>query len=324
MTKIAVGFTEKIKRVFTKPHWIHKPIKIILFYAFWILGIRLVSLSLITYFMISPTSHFQDISDTFSSYEIVIMGLSAFLFVFFLFSLNQVKTISYDQLITREQIEKRFFPSFIQGAFFAGAMALAFILSGVYRYLGYFIQLDDATLELLNLIIQMAALIALAYSEEFIFHYYLKKSLSENIPPLILGNVIAIFYCGIKMVQFDLGILHLITLYLVSLCLFYRTQNEEEFAKGAGFWAGILITFHPLLSLPVFGNSISGILLIKYQPPNHTPALDLDSAHALKRLITGGLGGPFSSFTFQLLLLLDISRSILKKNQKLIIHKEET
>jgi hypothetical protein len=108
--------------------------------------------------------------------------------------------------------------------------------------------------------------------------------------------------------------MHLVTLFLASLALFTRSISEGDFTRGAGFWAAILIVFHPLLSLPILGNEFSGALLIKYE----SVASAVDTASATHRFLTGGLGGPISSFAFQLVLILDIVRSILRQKKLLL------
>ncbi len=300
---------------FIRLNWTYRPLAFISFYAFWILIFRLLALSCIAYFTLSPTSHFQDITDAWSASEVSVIGLSALLFVSLLCGLYPLTSTSLSEVITRKSIERGFLPGFIQGAFFAGGIVLAFLLSGVYRYLGYFIQLNEAPLEIINIILRMTALVTLVFCEEFIFRYKLRKFLSQHLPEKIAVHIVAGCYCLVKILQFDLGIMHFFTLYLVSLSLFYRSPDSSQFAKSAGFWAAILIIFQPILSLPIFGNDFSGILLVKYQPIAKIED-PTDPSHSVIRFLTGGLGGPISSFTFQLLLILDICRSIFRQKKQ--------
>lgn len=299
MTRLS---TDSIESFAQKSAWIYRPLGFISLYAVWVASIRLLALTFITYFTISPTSHYQDISDVFTSNEVSLMGLSAFLFVGLMSWLYPLTSTHIQEIITREGIEKNFLPGFAQGAIFGGGIILAFVLGGTYRYLGSFIQFEEAPFELLNTVLRMVALSALVYCEEFIFHHRLQSRIQEHLPDWFGAILIALVYCGIKLIQFDLGFSHLLTLFLVSIALFYRSKNDGGFVRGAGYWAAILIVFNPLLSLPIFGNDFSGVLLAKYQ--NGTP---------LTRFLTGGVGGPISSFIFQLLLILDIGRSILKR-----------
>jgi branched-subunit amino acid transport protein AzlD len=293
-------------------NWLIRGLAFFSLYAIWILGFRLLTLTIITFFSIAPTARFQDISEAFGSNEISLMGLSAFLFVGLLYWLNPLNNSSLRELITRDRIEKKFLPGFIRGAIFAGGIVFLFVLIGVYRYLGYFIQFDEAPLELANVFLRMAALGILAYCEEYIFHSKLIQQLQGRMPDLGMAILIASLYSGIKILQFDLGLMQLVTLFLISICLFYRSNrnsnqnsNNDEFALGAGFWAAMLIVFQPVLSLPLFGNDFSGLLLIRYN--------SLDPFIPFLRILSGGAGGPLSSFAFQLVLILDISRKILTR-----------
>lgn len=275
------------------------------------------------------------------------MGLSAILFIALLRGFNPLlfqPSTGYlpdsgtsSRMFSREKIEKRFLPGFIQGAFFSGGMILAFVLGGTYRYWGFFIQFAEAPLELANVLFRMTALIALAYCEEFIFrekipqlflqHPNLSRNLLERpnesptvnkaLPDIAMIHFIALAYCGVKMIQFDIGIMHLITLYLVSIALSLRTQIDGQFTRAAGFWAAILVTFHPMLSLPLFGNDFSGILLIKYQASLNSSS----SPGSMARILSGGAGGPLASFTFQLLMILDIVRSLYKRRKITLLER---
>ncbi len=294
------------KKVLLKYHWLYKPLSFIGLYGLWILIFRLLTLTFITYFIISPSSHFQDISDAFSSNEVSLMGLAAFLFVGLLCSLYPLTSTRRIEIINQDHAEREFLPGFIRGAFLASGLILFFILSGAYHYLGYFIQIGEVA-DVGNIIFRIIALSALSYCEEFIFHYKIATQLNNHLPAFASAHLIAFLYCAIKILQFDLGIMHLFTLYLISISLFYRIQNGGKFSRTAGFWAGILIIFNPLLSLPIFGSEFQGILWFKYQ--------NTEPGTSLARILTGGVGGPISSLAFQLLLIIDIARSILRNKK---------
>jgi hypothetical protein len=303
----------QLKRFSVRWRFLVQPIIFVGCYGLWVFALRLLSLTLIAYFTISPNSRFQDISDAFSSNEVSLMGLSALLFIVLLVRLNPLTSTVPKEIVSRERIEKDFLPGFIQGAAIAGGLILLFVLSGVYRYLGYFIQLGEAPLELANVLLRMATLVALAYCEEYIFRERFTRPLKDHLSSFTCANLGAIFYIGIKVLQFDLGWMHLLTLYLIALTLFYRDLESGSFSKGAGLWAGILVVFHPVSSLPIFGNHFSGILLVKYPASSIFSSEGWQSFVEWIRFLTGGAGGPISSFTFQFILLLDISRSILRK-----------
>lgn len=320
---------KKSKRLLLIAQELLPTIQYVLGYWIWVWAIRLLALSLITYSLVAPSSSptqesttpvpkFQDISDAFRSNEVSLMGLSAGLFLFFLFSLKPQSdrgSTDFGTLPTlRQEVEHRFMPGFAAGAALAGMLAILMNLFGGYQYLGTFIRLSEAPIEIANIGLRMCALILLAISEEWIFRRSLGEALAEfqkrllpNLStPIELGpQVIAILYCVTKSFQFELGWMHLLSLYLISLSLSYRTVLHGSFFNGAGFWAAALVVFQPLLSLPIFGNEFSGVLLLKFE--SHSPALG--TLAPWSRLAFGGAGGPLASVAFQLLVLFDCAVS---------------
>lgn len=296
--------------------WIGRALTILATYAIWVLAFRLLILTFITYFLTSSpghSTHFEDITEAIASNEVSLMGLSALAYVLLMRALNPLTSTTTDEIFTPERLEKQFLPGFINGAVLAFGVVLAFLLTGLYRYLGFFIQVDEAPWALAGVALRIASLFSLAYFEEFIFRHKVTRQFKSDLPNLardLAGCVIiAIFYCAIKTIQFDLGIMHLTTLFLLSLTLSLRSLVNKDFIFGAGFWAALLIVFNPLLSLPIFGSDFSGLLLVKYQTLTEAAAV---TPSATTRFLTGGVGGPAASFAFQLLLTLDVVRGILR------------
>jgi hypothetical protein len=239
------------------------------------------------------------------------VSLSALLFVLFLRLLNPLTSTTFEEIITPHRLEKRFAPGFLHGLILASGVAFAFLLSGLYRYLGMLIQLEEASLAIGNILLRIFALGVLAYCEEFIFRYKIMGFLRKELPDTYAVILASTAYCGIKMLQFDLGLMQIFSLFLLATCLGVRTVVDGDFSRGAGFLAGLLIVFHPLFSLPIFGNEFPGVMLIKYQA-----TLD----HTTSRFLTGGVGGPLSSFALQFLLLVDLLQSLIR-NKKILLNR---
>jgi hypothetical protein len=291
------------KRFILKSDWLHNALILVISYAGWSLLVHFLSLTFITYSVSNPNTRLQDINDVLYSNQVSLTGLGTFIFVILLWRLHPITSIQGSDIFRRERFENFFIPGFLRGASYSGFLLLSFIIFGFYRCLGYFIQMSAVSLDIANITFRMLALSLLAYSEEFLFHSKLVGYFKNHLPNWLSAQVIAIFYCCIKLLQFDLGIMHVITLYILSLNLFYRAQRSGNFEKGAGYWTACLIVFQPLASLPIFGNEFSGILIVK-------PSVEHFSDEV--RLLTGGPGGPLSSLGFQLLLLLDLLRSMLR------------
>lgn len=299
-------------------------------YVAWIALFRLLVLTLITYFVMSSSRlrpRFEEVSEAFGANELGIMGIGALIFALLFPLLNPLTTTSYREICTAERFEKKFLPGFAQGAILASAVVSAFIISGLYRYLGFFVQFEETPLALVNVVIRTMSIGAMVYCEEFLFRHKIyshvlrwKEALrpasgrSTVITDFALVAGVALAYCAVKSFQFEVGLMHWITLFLVSLSLTLRTRIERDFAMGAGFWAALLVVFHPLLGLPVFGNDFSGLFLVKYQA---LPG-EQEGTISTLRFLSGGPGGPISAFALQLLLLLDIARGIVKYKKSLL------
>jgi len=310
----------RVAKGFKRYHWLWRSLAYSGYYAAWIVVFRLLVVTIITYFLVGGstvpgTVRFQDITDSYGANEVSIMGLCSLIFVSMLRWLNPITTTTTGEIVTLKRLEKRFFPGFVHGAVLATGVISAFVISGVYRYLGFFIQFEEAPLAMASVLMRVSGLALLVYCEEFIFRDKMLRQLKNHLPDAASAVITAACYCGVKALQFDLGLMHVITLFLISIALFIRTMTEGDFTRGAGFWAAILIVFHPLLSLPILGNDFAGIFLVKYQSATGS---SVDTASATTRFFTGGAGGPIASFAFQLVLVLDIARSILRHKKVLL------
>ncbi len=282
----------------------------LLSYSGWVLGFRLLIYTLVTYFLMSSNSRFPDISEAYGAIELLMVGFGALLFVLLLKWLNPLTSTTSDEIFTRFRFKKKFLPGFLSGGALAIGLTAALLMTGLYKYLGFFIQADEAPLALAGVLLRIVALGCLAYCEEFIFRQKIMNYMRPRLPDLAAAGISALAFAAVKSLQFDLGLSQLLTLLLVGLSVSIKTIGEGDFARGAGFWAGMLIIFHPILSLPVLGNEFQGLLLVRYQTGDES---------GTARFISGGLGGPLASFSLQLILLLDIGRGIYR-NKKILLN----
>lgn len=293
-------------------------------YSAWTLAFRLLVLTFVTYFLMSSgrSPRFEDISETFGANELTVMGMSAVLFVAILRALYPISTTTTAEIFTPARFQRGFLPGFAHGAILAAGATLAFLVSGHYRYLGFFVQFDEAPLAVVTVAVRILALGLFAYCEEFVFRHKISRELLRQVrggkaptlsSSLVTAVIVAIVYCGVKLLQFDLGVMQMFTLFLVSIHLSMQSFVDGDFGRGAGFWAALLIVFQPLLSLPALGGDFSGVVLIKFQPS----AAAAEGGDALARFLTGGAGGPLSSIALQLLIAFDIARGIFFYKKKL-------
>jgi hypothetical protein len=247
--------------------------RIVGFYAIWILLFKQFILTFTTYFLIPSKPGFQDITDTLGSNEITLIGVCALVFVSLMKFLYPLTMVTVDQIISSKKLKNEFRLGIVHGTVLSLGIVLAFVLNGQYRFLGFFIQFDEAPMEILNIAVRTLGLLALVYCEGFIFYEKIQKCL-ESYPRATQTLVIGITYCFIKYIQFDLGVMHLLTLFLISMVLSIKSTDSARFEEGAGFLTALLVIFHVIVSLPVLGNEFSGIFHVKYQAPQTFEAHD--------------------------------------------------
>ncbi len=279
-------------------------------YIVWTVAFRLLALTLLTYLLISTRASFQDISDAFSANELTLLGIGTISFILLLFGLHPLTTTTREELFSWYRIEHQFMPGLLQGSMLAAALTVAFLIAGFYKYVGFFIQFEDAPLALLGLALRVIAILGLVLGEEYVFHLKIQNRLRTQLPDLTSILITSLLYMSVKLLQIDLGWLQSITLFLISVSVGLRAVEQVDILRGAGYFSGLLLVFHTLLSLPVLGSDFQGLLMVKFEL---TVLTDTDTA----RLLTGGAGGPLSSVGLQLVLLFDIGQRIIQ-NKKML------
>ncbi len=316
-------------------------------YSVWIGAFKLLALTFITYFVLASrthAAHFEDVNDAYGSAELSILALCALSFVLLQRLFDPLQSRSAPKIFTPQRFEKYFLPGFLHGSVLATGVLIAFLFSGIYHYLGFFVHFDQAPLALAAILIRILSIGVFVYCEEYIFREKImgsirrvddeREALRTPVIPLPKKTkrkrfrvknreyaaifATSILYVSIKYLQFDsdLGWMNGITLFLVSTYLGIRMLYERDFTTGAGFWTAVLIVFHPLMSLPIFGSGGSdfgGLILIKYEQL----ATDLGTtASETTRFFSGGIGGPLASFAFQILMAFDIARNALRYKKR--------
>jgi hypothetical protein len=279
---------------FKLPADIAKPFFLIAAYGAWILVFRLMALSFLVYFLTRAgrTASFEEINESFATNEIVFIGLGSTIFLVMIRALSPLLDRAGELRFSFSQFRISYLPGFFQGLALASGVIAALVLVGSLRFVGFFVQIEDTSFAVFGIVLRVLALFAMGLCEEILFR-------SRKFSNLFYIFTLAVIYCVVKLAQFDLSWMHFATLFLLSAALSVKRVGEDSFLKGAGFWSAILIVFHPIFSLPIFGNDFSGILLLKYQPQKFIPPF-----------ISGGPGGPLSGVILQAILLIEIVRGL--------------
>lgn len=287
---------------------------------------RLITLSIVTYLMnADPSRHprFEEISELFFSNEIVIVGYAALAYLgiwrFFTPIVRGILphlrwSISPPTLPRTGSAAREFaqtlWPGMAQGLITATGILTALLLSGTYRYLGLFMQLDEAPLALLSFMLRAGAILSLCVCEEMVFRGTIFKMFQGKVALVLSVAATSFLYLAAKTAQFDFSWMQGVSLLLVSAALCVRIHSGDPLLRGAGFLAALLVLFHVCFSLPLFGSEFTGPILIK------SSTIESELPELFARFLTGGAGGPFSSFAFQAILVVDILRHAVQHRRK--------
>ena len=259
--------------------------------CYWI--VRVLFVSLLTYISIGPGTKLGDLSDSLSTHELTIASLGAIIFIFGSMALYPLVVLPRSKFLQRTFFVPYYFRSVTQGAWLALVFCVLFVILNVYRYLGFFIHYEGAPFALLALFVRLGFLVAMVYCDEFFFReQILGRFLYQGKSALTLAAVVtSIFFVILRKIQFDIGWMHAITLFLIGIRLSIFRVRHQSFVHGAGWLTGMLVMFHVFFGLPIFGVEFPGVLLLKYSEPLNATRIDI--------LMTGSLGGPLSSLLLQ-------------------------
>lgn len=285
------------------------------YYCVWGLLFKLFTLTILTYFLMSPTFKLYDISEAFSANELNILGICAagFIGALFLFRplhRNQLK----QELFGSHALKEYFSKGLLKGMLLSFSFVAAMILSGYYHYLGYFIHSEESVYVVIVLFMKAFSLFFLILAEEYIFRQKLLLSLTKTLSPILSSVLVSLLYALLKYIQFSASPLELVTLFCASFMLSIRIYNTGHFLNGTGLYFGLLFTFHSLLGLPLLNNEFSGIFLVKYHMSDFFLSRDVTPETA--KLITGGENGPLASLTLQVLFFIEALRHLVKRKFK--------
>ena len=236
-------------------------------YMVWIAAFKMLFLTLAVYLFVSAhpgASGFDEIHDWVSSNELTLMAVSSLLFVLVLRSSSPSRTATWEEFVHSERWIKRFLPGFVNGSLIAGVLILAFIAAGLYRFLGLLLQPEEASLTLVQFFAKTLSCIALAYCEAYLFNQrWLSRFRGFAQHDWIVVGIIGVAYCLVKMIQFELSWTQVFTLLLIQILISSRKIIDGDFGFGAGFLSGLWFIFHPVFSLSILGNSVSGLWMIR-------------------------------------------------------------
>ncbi len=265
-------------------------------YGLWCFFFRIVFKTLITYFSRSADSALHDIADSFASSGLIVAALSSASFLWFTLQMSSLQggAQKWSQLFQWHEFKTQL-PQVIRGGLQGGLLALGLIavliVNGDYVYLGGFVQMNEPVYGIAALAIRTLALLCMVACEEVLFARIALSPTLKDSHWLMQAFIGGISYAGIKAIQFDIGVMQGLTLFLLGAIGFLMLQSQPS--RHFGFLTGLLGMFHLCMGQPIFGSNFNGLFLFRVT----------ESESVFKVFFTGGLGGPLSSFALQVLLL---------------------
>lgn len=280
-------------------------IKLLAFYSLVYLATRLVTLTLVTYFLIPTQATMTGLSDVILNAEIPIVGFAAIATFLLLVLSYPLSTVHWRAIADPALLLREFLPGMSTGALWGSAIVVGYVFTGFYHYLGTFTEYEDPYQTLVSVFFRGLLLFCSILFEEYLFRARLVQGLRHQFPAWLVLFISASLSLALKMIQFDLsfdhGLLQLFTWFLLYLLLATRVWVSGDYLQGAGFVFGLTFLLHIVFGLPLFGVEFSGLLLFKYS--TETTNLMHEVNFRAAQLLTGGLGGPLSGFVLQFLLL---------------------
>lgn len=269
-------------------------------YLAWTTVIRLAILTAFTYFSLGDHGTLREISDQFIGFDLPIFALSSASFIWLLFNLKPSSRVHIAELFSAHRIRNLFFPGFFHGIILMIGVLIALVASGYYRFIGLYLETDELFPLLFSMLLRFIVIVLWICSEEILYRNWLQPKLEKEWGTWMSWILIAIIAIPVKAFQFDLGLMDYLTLTLIYLLIGIRTSQDGSFHRGSGFWIGLVFVSHLVSSLPLYGQEFSGILTLKFQEQG-------EEFNRVHRWLTGGVGGPFSSFGLQLTLLIELT-----------------
>jgi len=272
----------------------------------WLLAFRLLVLSFLTYFLVMATDAIKlaEVEESYSSYRMSFAALGISIFVVAVVSSTVLTKLRWNDLFPKEAWARRWGTGMFEGAATALAIFAGLYFSGTYHYMGFLVHFEEGPWAWVLIAFRIGVLFLFTYSEEFWFRGVALPRAASSFRPAYAILGVALLTTLLRRVFFDLGISHLISLFLLSVLLCLRAMRRGDWLDGAGRWFGLLLAWHPLLGLPVLGADFPGTFLMRY---GETTA---EESSRWVSLTTGGPSGPLSSVLLLALLLAACAREL--------------
>lgn len=263
--------------------------------CFWF--VRLAFLTLVTYLVVhtsdSPQGALQKIGDVARANQSLVTGFAALFFVVTLQVLQPLTHTSFKQVFNFRDFRQFFAPNALNGLILTAVMVVGTTLGGHMSYLGIYMRFDEVLLSLVSATIFGLSLFAQVIVEEYIFRQVIEKKLAEHLGALAVAGISCVLYVIVKHVQFELDWVQVLNLVLLNLTYSMIAHGERHYMASASFAGTFMTITHVIFGLPLMGQDMPGILLLR-----------ASSDDGLGSLLSGGAAGPEGGLVLTVLLVI--------------------
>lgn len=276
---------------------------IVLVLTYFLIGraARLTFMTISTYFYIQGSGNLNEIGDLVRANAVLIYGVSSGIFAAVLKLFYPITTTSVQDILgtnNKSSLFERNSPFFVglaRGMTLGAALIAGTLLGGHLNYLGFYTKIDELLLSFVSITFFTISIIAISLVEEFLIRVNLEREASTHFGPFvgILSSLLVFLF--IKYFQFNLELVSFCNLGILSILLSQLARKYNSHLAPAGFLTGCFFVLHALCSLPLFGQDVSGLFLLR-----------TSSETGVGAYLSGGFSGPENGIVFTLLLLLMI------------------
>lgn len=259
---------------------------------------RLIFLTVVAYIVVRTTDSssqnaLQKIGDMARANQSLVTGFSALLFVVLLQILQPLTRTSFKQVFNFPELKRVFAPNALGGLILTAVMIAGTMLGGHMNYLGIYMRFDEVALSFVSAGIFGVSLFAQMIVEEYMFREALEPRLSDSMGALAAVAASSLLYLLVKHVQYDISWIQAGNLVLLNFTFSMIARSEKTYMASAAFAATFMIVSHLFFGLPLMGQDMPGILLLR-----------ASSDDGLGSLLSGGDQGPEAGLVLTVLLFI--------------------
>ncbi len=235
--------------------------------------------------------------------QILIYGLAATLYVVLLHIMQPLTTTRLSTVFQIQNLKTYFPRHAISGLILTMVLILGGLLAGYIQFLGIYFNLDEIVVSLGSIAVFSLAIFSLILFEEYLLRNIIEsikiETTFEKVSPYVLSLIIStVFFLFLKIQQFELKRMEILNLILLNVVLFkisHADKSAQRFLSSASFFFVFLFTTHIFFGLPLFGQEMPGIILLR-----------CTTGGFINTLFSGGIRGPENSLLFSLCMIVYI------------------